>query len=102
MNQERPSEPEISPEYRIRGCLGLDELYYVLRDLKEVQGSRQTYTAEQLIEQIEKAVFAHQHDLAVGVEMELNKVTKTFGIRDKARELIAKLPIDTHYSRREV
>jgi hypothetical protein len=79
----------------------LDELYYVLRDLGEIQGSRQTYTPEQLIGQIEKAVFAHQHDLAVGVEMELNKVTNTYGIRDKARELISKLPIDTSYSRQE-
>jgi len=101
MNHETPEALRIEPEYRIRGCNTLEELYFVLRDLGEVQGMNRTYPAEKIITSIQSAADRHQKGLESVVEEALEGVTRTFGIRDKARELVSKLPVDTYYSRQE-
>ena len=94
MNQEIPSGPlEITPEYRIRGCNTLDELYLVLRDLKEIPGKHRMYDAEELVRRIGDAVTLHMSGAPGGVEAQLELVTRAYGLRDKARELVNDLTV---------
>jgi hypothetical protein len=72
--RERMPELELSPEMRVRGCNTLDELYAVLRDLKEVRGKERVFPAEEIIGYIK--------------EVKLDHVTRSLGIRDTAKRII--------------
>ena len=88
MNLEKPNENlELSPEMRIRGCNTLEELYYVLRAMKQIEGSQQTHSAESVIGFIQQAEEEKGRG-AAEVDVYLKFVTKNLGIREKARKLI--------------
>jgi hypothetical protein len=94
MNQEKPSvETELTPEMRVSKCANLDELYQVIRDIGEVQGSKRVYTAEEVISAIQRAAGLQASGAKGVVERALTGVTNGLGIRDKARELIEQLPV---------
>jgi hypothetical protein len=77
--ENKDSSHEIDMTNIINNAHSLDELFDILENVKEINGSNQTLSSEELISQIE----AVQHKQA-----DLETITKTFGLRDKVLELL--------------
>lgn len=82
-DDKEDSESSQEVEARIREVLStssFEELYTIIDSYEEVQGSKQTYTAERLKELIE--AFRRS-----GSDSDLERITNTYKIRDKVIEL---------------
>lgn len=79
--QEVPkmSPLEIANRRAISNCHSFDELYNVIEIMREIKGSRKTYTFEELKLQLEQLRHGHE---------DLSYVTNTFSLREKVEQLL--------------
>lgn len=80
VNPEQDQDHEaLDPQQRIASAKNVDELVTIVRSLDTVHGGKRTYTGAELAGKIEAAC---------DNPAELMTLTNTYGLRDKARELI--------------
>lgn len=80
-------------EQAIQEAQNIDELYAVLREAGSIETTRETLTAEQVIEDIDgirslAAVIDKKQDMSKHVVF--RSITRNNGLRDKVKELVAK------------
>lgn len=82
------SNPNPDSGNRIRHACSFEELYAILREIKEVPGRLQVYTAEQLIDYIENLRVSAHSSHSFLFKLNLRRLTSTYELRERVSFLL--------------